>query len=61
MRLTLAKEVLTELSGAELTAVVGAGTMPCPIETRICLTDPCISQPSDLGCGTSLSPEACGR
>ena len=37
-KLTLRKEVLTELTSEELGLVVGAGT-------EICLTDPCITRP----------------
>ncbi len=55
--LSLAKEVLTELTTGELTAVVG-GT----VKTRVCPTDPCITPPpSDLNCSTSLGPDLCGR
>lgn len=55
-KLTLSKEVLTELSSDELTVVVG-GT----IKSQVCLTDPCITPPvSQLRCSYTLAPEVCG-
>lgn len=53
-KLTLRKEVLSELSSAELAAVVGGA------QTQICLTDPCITPPvSQLRCSFSLAEEVC--
>ncbi len=54
-KLTLRKEVLTELSAEELTAVVGGA------RTQLCATDPCITPPpSQLRCSFSLAEEVCG-
>jgi hypothetical protein len=53
-KLVLSKEVLTELSTAELVGVVGGQ------QTQLCATDPCITPPvSQLRCTTSLSPAFC--
>lgn len=55
-KLSLSKEILTELSTDELTVVVG-GT----VKSQVCLTDPCITPPvSQLRCSYSLAPEVCG-
>ncbi len=54
-KLTLRKEVLTELSTAELVAVVGGA------QTQVCIiTDPCITPPvSQLRCTFSLAEDVC--
>lgn len=58
-KLHLSKEVLSELSTDEMTAVVGATVGG--LKTRFCPTDPCITPPvSQLRCSYSLSPEVCG-
>lgn len=55
VRLSLAKEVLAELSTSELAAVNG-GVTP----SEICATDPCITQPvSQLRCLLELSRTIC--
>jgi hypothetical protein len=57
-RLSLTKEVLTELDPAELGAVVGGAQT---VKSRLCPTDPCVTPPvSQLRCSYSLSPEVCG-
>ena len=56
--LRMKKEVLSELSAAELGAV-GAGTVG-DLKTRFCPTDPCITEPvTQLKCLLSLGPDAC--
>jgi hypothetical protein len=53
-KLSLRKEVLSELSTEQLSAVVGG------VETKLCATDPCITPPvSQLRCTFSLSPAVC--
>ena len=57
-KLTLAKEVLTELSADELVAVAGATVGN--LKTELCPTDPCITEPiSQLRCLLSLGPAIC--
>jgi hypothetical protein len=54
-KLSLAREVLAELSTDELSGVVG-GT----VKTQLCPTDPCITTPvSQLRCTLSLAPAVC--
>lgn len=56
--LRLNKEVLSELSAAELGAV-GGGTVG-DLKTRFCPTDPCITEPvTQLRCLLSLGEHAC--
>ena len=53
-KLSLVKDVLSELSTDELVSVVGAAA------TAICLTDPCITRPvSKLDCTFSLGEGFC--
>lgn len=56
--LRLNKEVLTELSAAELGAVAGATVGD--LKSKFCPTDPCITEPvTQLKCLLSLGPQAC--
>lgn len=53
-KLSLRKDVLSELSTEDLAAVIGGA------ETKLCATDPCITPPpSQLPCTFSLSPAVC--
>ena len=55
-KLTLRKEALAELTTDELSAINGAA------DTRICVTDPCITPPpptNDLRCTLSLEEGVC--
>ncbi|HWL37781.1 MAG TPA: class I lanthipeptide [Frankiaceae bacterium] len=54
-KLSLRKESLAELSTDELAVVVGGA------ETKVCVTDPCITPPvSQLKCSFSIAAEVCG-
>lgn len=56
-KLSLNKEVLTDLTTAELGAVVGGQQSLL----NFCPTDPCITPPvSQLRCTFSLGPDICG-
>ena len=57
-KLSLNKEVLAELSAAELGAVAAATVGG--LKTQFCPTDPCITEPvTQLKCLLSLGPDAC--
>jgi hypothetical protein len=62
MRLTLQRETLAELTGAEMARVAGGATAACP--TYPCITRQVVCPASALECATdrtcvTLSPDIC--
>ncbi len=59
-KLHLSKEVLSELSDAELGAIAGATATATELTAQFCPTDPCITEPvTQLKCLLSLGPHPC--